>query len=291
MLASEGEALLGVANFGSGVKVSGKLSRTGGASNRRVRSDPRFDGNEAVAYTGPMQLLVSVSDGAEARAAVDGGADIIDAKNPSMGALGAVRPDVLSEIRRAADSSRLLTAALGDADAANAVEELARELVVRGARLVKVGFAGVADPARVEEIIERLARECASIDEASGVVAVAYADAEARGCIDAHALLPIAARSGASGVLVDTADKRGPGLLDLWSMLTLESWLSEAHAHGLMAAVAGKLRLDDLGVVADAGADVAGVRGAACVDGRVGRVSSERVRALAERVALQRSTI
>ncbi len=237
-----------------------------------------------------MQLLVSVSDVAEARAAVDGGADIIDAKNPSMGALGAVRPEMLSEIRRTVDSSRLVTAALGDAGPANAVEELARELVVRGARLVKVGFAGVADAGRVEEIIERLADACASVDQASGVVAVAYAEPQACGCIDAHGLLPIAARSGASGVLVDTADKHGAGLLDLWSVVTLESWVSEAHAHGLMAAVAGKLRLDDLRAVADAGADVAGVRGAACVGGRAGPVSSDRVRALAARVGLQRST-
>lgn len=237
-----------------------------------------------------MQLLVSVSDAVEARAAFDGGADIIDAKNPSMGALGAVLPDVLSDIRRVVDPRRLVTAALGDADVTNATEELARELVVRGARLVKVGFGGVADTARVEEIIERLARACASVDETSGVVAVAYAEPQSGGCLDAHELLPIAARSGASGVLVDTTDKRGPGLLDLWSTLTLESWVAEAHAHGLMAAVAGKLRLDDLGVVADAGADVAGVRGAACVDGRVGRVSSHRVRALAAKVALQRST-
>jgi uncharacterized protein (UPF0264 family) len=237
-----------------------------------------------------MQLLVSVSDAAEARAAVEGGADIIDAKDPSMGALGAVRPDVFSEIRRAVDSGRLVTAALGDGDATNAVEELARDLVLRGARLVKAGFAGITHAGRVEEIIERLARECASVDETIGVVAVAYAEPQTGGCVDAHELLPIAARSGASGVLVDTADKRGPGLLDLWSVPTLESWVAEAHAHGLMAAVAGKLRLDDLSVVADAGADVAGVRGAACVGGRGGRVSFERVRALAARVALQRST-
>jgi (5-formylfuran-3-yl)methyl phosphate synthase len=237
-----------------------------------------------------MQLLVSVSDAVEARATVDGGADIIDAKNPSLGTLGAVRPEVLSEIRRAVDPSRLVTAALGEAEAEAGVEELARQLVVRGARLVKVGFAGVADTGRVEQIIERLTRACALVDEASGVVAVAYADSRTCGSIDANDLLPISARAGASGVLVDTAEKRGPGLLDLWSMLTLESWVSEAHAHGLMVAVAGKLGLDDLHAVADSGADVAGVRGAACVDGRAGRVSSERVRALAARVALQRST-
>ncbi len=248
-----------------------------------------------------MQLLVSVSNAAEARAAAEGGADIIDAKDPFLGALGAVRPDVMSRIRRAVDSSRLVTAALGDAGIASdpaeafdtsreGIEVLARELVARGARLVKVGFAGVGDAARVEAIVARLARACASVHHASGVVAVAYADAPAGERIDDRRLLSIAARSGAQGVLVDTADKHGPGLLELWSTAALESWVSEAHSRGLMVAVAGKLRLDDLTAVAETGADIAGVRGAACVGGRVGRVSSERVRALAARVALERST-
>jgi uncharacterized protein (UPF0264 family) len=122
------------------------------------------------------------------------------------------------------------------------------------------------------------------------VVAVAYADASAGERIDDRRLLSIAARSGARGVLVDTADKSGPGLLELWSIAALESWVSEAHSRGLMVAVAGKLRVEDLTAVAETGADIVGVRGAACVGGRVGRVSSERVRALAARVALERST-
>lgn len=248
-----------------------------------------------------MQLLVSVSNAAEARAATEGGADIIDAKDPFAGALGAVRPAAMSRIRSAVDSSRLVTAALGDAKTAAGsptaletahedMEQLAGELVARGARLVKVGFAGVSDPKQVGDIVARLARACASVDSASGVIAVAYADAPAGQRIDCRRLISITAESGARGVLVDTADKCGPGLLELWSSAALEAWVHEAHSFGLTAAVAGKLRLDDLTAVAETGADVAGVRGAACVGGRVGRVSSERVRALAARVALERST-
>jgi len=248
-----------------------------------------------------MQLLVSVSNAAEARAAVQGGADIIDAKDPLAGALGAVRPDVMARIRRAVDSS-LVTAALGDAEftagsptaratSHEILEQLARELVARGARLVKVGFPDVSDPKQVGDIVARLARACASVDRGSGVIAVAYADAAVEGQrIDCGRLLSIAAGSGARGALVDTADKRGPGLLELWNIAALEAWVSEAHSYGLTAAVAGKLRLDDLAGVAETGADIAGVRGAACVGGRMGRVSSERVRALAARVALERST-
>ena len=39
-----------------------------------------------------MKLLVSVADAAEARAAIEGGADIIDAKDPTTGALGPCLP-------------------------------------------------------------------------------------------------------------------------------------------------------------------------------------------------------
>ena len=45
-----------------------------------------------------MQLLVSVTDAIEAAAALDGGADIIDAKDPASGALGAVTVDVFRDI-------------------------------------------------------------------------------------------------------------------------------------------------------------------------------------------------
>jgi uncharacterized protein (UPF0264 family) len=49
-----------------------------------------------------------------------------------------------------------------------------------------------------------------------------------------------------------------------------------------MVALAGRLQLDDLDFVREAGADVAGVRGAACDGGRAGRINAEIVRALAD---------
>ena len=225
--------------------------------------------------TTEMQLLVSVATAAEAIAAVEGGADIIDAKDPAMGALGAVRPDVFCEIRTAARTDQLVTAALGDAGDATAIEDLAREFAARGAGLVKVGFAGLVDDRRIEDLIARAAVVCKSENPSSGVIAVAYAEMG-----DAMWLLPIAARAGARGVLIDTANKSGPGLMTSWRATAVESWVAEAHSHGLLAAVAGKLSAQDLLTVSNLGADVAGVRGAACDGGRSGRVSSERVLAL-----------
>src|SRR2546430_16995385 len=62
-----------------------------------------------------MRLLVSIRGPVEARAAVAGGADVVDAKDPARGALGPVRLDRLAAIRRAVGAARPVSAALGDA--------------------------------------------------------------------------------------------------------------------------------------------------------------------------------
>jgi len=90
-----------------------------------------------------MQLLVSVAGPREARAALAGGADIIDAKDPRTGALGAVRPQVLRAVRSAVGASRPVSAALGDAGPCALVERRARTAGSIGATFVKVGFLGV----------------------------------------------------------------------------------------------------------------------------------------------------
>jgi len=117
----------------------------------------------------------------------------------------------------------------------------------------------------------------------SGLVLVAYADADEPTGIGPAAIIDIAARTGATGLLLDTADKSGRGLLALIGPAALTAWVARAHACGLLVAVAGKLSADDLLVAREVGADIAGVRGAACDGGRNGRVSAERVRLLRSR--------
>jgi uncharacterized protein (UPF0264 family) len=60
----------------------------------------------------------------------------------------------------------------------------------------------------------------------------------------------------------------------------LTAWVRHAHEAGLTAAVAGKLTVDDLKWVYECGADIVGVRGAACETGRTSRVDAEKVRLL-----------
>ena len=87
----------------------------------------------------------------------------------------------------------------------------------------------------------------------------------------------LATRAGARGLLLDTADKSGPGLRGLIAPEVLARWVADAHDAGVFVALAGKLTADDVAFVRDAGADIAGVRGAACEGGRTGRISMSKV--------------
>jgi hypothetical protein len=222
-----------------------------------------------------MRLLVSVRNAAEASAAVLGGAEVIDAKDPAAGPLGAVDLRAMADISAAVGRSHEVSAALGDASDEATVERDAAAVTKAGAMFVKIGFAGISRPERVSRLILRAVRV------SSRVIAVAYADAT--DSISPAAILDPAAEAGAHGVLLDTAHKRGPGLRELLDARELTAWVSHAHSRGLIVALAGRLGADDLSFVGDAGADIAGVRGAACTGGRNGVISAEKVRVLRER--------
>lgn len=227
-----------------------------------------------------MQLLVSVRGPAEARAALIGGADVIDAKEPRRGPLGAVSPVVLAAIHRAVGSRRPVTAALGDATSARGVAQDARRAACRHVAFVKLGFAGTASEARARVLA------AAACGAGTRVVVVAYADWERAQSLAPERLVTVAADVGAAGILIDTARKSAP-LFALRSPEVIGDWVAVAHEAGLFVALAGGLTDADVAVVDELGAEVMGTRGAACHGGRLGRVSRERVATL---VALTRAT-
>ena len=224
-----------------------------------------------------MRLLVSVKNAEEALAALVGGAHIVDAKDPATGALGAVSLDVFRAIHATVAGAQPVSAALGDADNEAQIQSIVRDYAAAGAAFVKIGFAGVSSGARAAALLSAAMRGAA---DRSRVIAVAYADADRAGSLDPPSIIDAAARAGAAGVLLDTADKQGPGLRALMTAAALTRWVAAAHGANLLVALAGTLAADDLPFVREAGADIAGVRGAACVGGRTGQISAERIRRL-----------
>jgi uncharacterized protein (UPF0264 family) len=114
----------------------------------------------------------------------------------------------------------------------------------------------------------------------AALILVAYADHERADAPSPEELIALAGLTNAAGVLIDTYDKLGASLTALMTASALRTFVTRVHATGALVAMAGKLTTEDIEIVHMAGADIAGVRGAACEGGRCGTVTAGRVGAL-----------
>lgn len=228
-----------------------------------------------------MQLLVSVRDLGEVDAALEGGADIIDAKEPAHGALGAVTPDRLRAIDDRVPGEVPLSVALGEAHSDAAVAATIAALPLRRRRApvyLKLGLSPGA-AANLRGLFGSAVQAAARHPARPHLIAVEYADWEPH-LFSPTQVREAASAAGATGILVDTSTKDGRTLFAWWSETRLRAWIDAAHAGGLSAAVAGSLGAGELTRMAGLGPDVVGVRGAACAGGRSGAVQADRVRLL-----------
>jgi uncharacterized protein (UPF0264 family) len=229
-----------------------------------------------------MRLLVSVRSAEEVAAALAGGADIIDAKEPARGSLGAVTSAVLSAIAGHTPAWVPLSVALGDCtdlDELRATMDAARPPDRPAPVYLKLGFAGTRSLGRITALL----KDAVAAANPNGLVAVGYADHGAAGTLPPEDVLGAAVTAGARGVLVDTWRKDGRALLDHLSIERLTSLSLGARSAGLLFALAGSL--DGAAIARLAGlADIVGVRGAACRGGRSGTVNAGCVAELRRRV-------
>lgn len=218
---------------------------------------------------------------AEALDALAGGADIVDVKNPAEGSLGAASPAVLGRVRAQVSPPAEVSAALGDAPhLPGTLAFAAFGAVACGADYVKVGLLGSRRAREALALLVAVQRAAHDADPRARVVAVGYADAARVGALP-PALLPAIARdAGIYGVMLDTAVKDGTSALDALGDAAVADFITAAKDAGLVAGLAGALRPEHFPRVRLLGADIVGVRGAACEGGRTGAVHAERVRAL-----------
>jgi (5-formylfuran-3-yl)methyl phosphate synthase len=223
-----------------------------------------------------MQLLVSVRAGDEVTAALDGGADIIDAKEPARGSLGPVSPEMLRAISALVPTAVPLSAALGDFTASDAVRHAVAGAEVsdrRAPTYLKLGFAGVRSAPLVTALLAAGLEAAAATPVRPVVVPVGYADHESAHSLPLEETLRAAIAAGARAFLVDTCLKDGRGLLDWIDLVRLRTLSVHARSAGLLLAVAGSLGPDVLPRLGGI-ADVIGVRGAVCRGGREGSIDS-----------------
>ena len=195
---------------------------------------------------GPLpRLLVSVRDPAEAEAAQLAGADLIDAKDPERGALGALDVELVAEI-----VARVAGAAVTSAVAEptpGSVAAMART----GVDWVKVGLAR----AQVNDVT--------ALTAAAPGRLIAVLFAEDGPTAD---LVPALVQAGFAGAMIDTSGKTGARLPDLAEPEALGAFTAACRTHGLMSGLAGSLRITDIPVLSAHRPDYFGFRGGLCRD-------------------------
>ncbi|MBU1209948.1 MAG: (5-formylfuran-3-yl)methyl phosphate synthase [Alphaproteobacteria bacterium] len=219
-------------------------------------------------------MLASVTTAAEARVCLAAGADIVDAKDPLSGSLGALPVEIVREIAAvAAAGGRPVSATIGDLACEPELIGLAvTEMAATGVDYVKIGFLPGSE---TRIVIADLGR---SDFRPSRLVGVLFADLDPD-----FALIGALAEAGFAGVLIDTSDKSAGPLPGLMEPVGLAEFIALAHRAGLFAGLAGSLRIDDIDALCRLRPDILGFRGALCLDSRrtfaIDETSVQRIRA------------
>ena len=203
---------------------------------------------------GAPAYLASVTSAAEADVALKGGVDVIDAKDPTKGALGALDLSEIARIVEAVSGRAPVSATVGDLPSEAAVMCAAAMATAQtGADIVKVGFFDTSGAAAAIAALGT-----ADLGSAR-LVAVLMADREPD-----LALIPAMARAGFAGVMLDTADKASGSLTEILGFGRLREFLCAVRETKMFAGLAGSLRAIDVQPLVRLQPDVLGFRGALC---------------------------
>jgi uncharacterized protein (UPF0264 family) len=220
-----------------------------------------------------MRVLISVRSVDEALIAARGGADFIDLKEPSNGALGALPVECIAAIvvtLRAQGIALPVSATIGEPPRERLLAHVTA-VAACGVDYVKVGIAGGTGACA---LLDALAR-CGP-----AVVPVFIADRGIDTALVAHALQLRAF----PGLMLDTDDKRGGSLVERMPQGELARFVRAVRGGGAMAGLAGALRAQDLPSLADIDPDFAGFRSAVCAGDRRAELCEQRLRTLLGRV-------
>jgi len=217
-----------------------------------------------------MKLLISVRSASEARAALAGGADLIDVKEPARGSLGRADNQVIDAIVRLLDGCAPVSAAMGEL-----TEDLSKDVIDYSVDYLKFGLAGCRHLPWQERLLQL--RE----SHPANVVAATYADSARAEAPSLEEAVNFAIDHHFAILLVDTFIKDGRSLFDWVSEQRLYGLVEALHRAGTQLALAGSLTVEHLPEIRAVNPDWLAVRGAVCRRGdRTDEIDEQLVGAL-----------
>lgn len=201
-------------------------------------------------------FLASVRGAAEAEMVLAAGADIVDLKDPSKGALGALTPDAIRNCVARASGRKPVSATVGDLPMdPGTVTRAVSEAACLGVDDVKLGIMPGGDP-------HGCFAGLAALNLRAGLILVFFADA-----MPAFDPVEAAKAARARGIMLDTETKGTGALVDHMAMTDVSRFVDKGRRAGLLVGVAGSLRASHVAPLLALGPDVIGFRSALCRDG------------------------
>ena len=221
-----------------------------------------------------MQLLVSVRSADEAETALQGGAGLIDVKEPRSGSLGRATDKTISAVLRQVAQRLPVSAAMGE------ITERHELPSIHGLSFIKWGLAGCRFRMWKKELLNA-GSLLQSLHPACKPVAVAYADSKKADAPEPEEVRDFALENHWDVLLLDTFEKNGKTLLDWVTLSRLTQMCNSCREAGMEIALAGSLGVEHLPVLSELQPSWFAVRGAACHRGRrEGHIDAGAVRRL-----------
>ncbi len=227
-----------------------------------------------------MKLLVSPINVEEAKICKSGGADIIDVKNPKEGSLGANFPWMIKAVKNEAGVVPV-SATIGDFNYKPGTASLAAlGAAVAGADYVKVGLFDIQTREQALDMLTNIVRSVKEYDKNKFVVASGYSDYKRINSISPFELPAIGEKAGVDVVMMDTGIKDGRSTFEFLTDEELKSFVSNSRDHGLLTALAGTIKFEDIPALKRISPDIIGVRGCVCGGDRNSSIKKELVEKL-----------
>lgn len=219
------------------------------------------------------QLLISVTSVEEAQLALDNGADIIDLKDPAVGALGALPLSSINNIVgfiRNYHPATPVSATIGDLPMEpKQILEQVNLLASTKVDFIKIGFFEAED---YQECLAAFKAISGSIS----LVAVLFAEYKYP-----LQLVEDIKHAGFKGLMLDTAHKNGRTVLYYHNRQSCEDLAVKVIRLEMSFGLAGSLKLQDVTDLKGIKASFMGFRSGACKqDLRSGKLEMDKIRAL-----------
>ena len=213
----------------------------------------------ALPITNTTQLLISVTSVEEAIIALENGADIIDLKDPSAGALGALPIEKIQLIVDFVRSEltpikKKTSATIGDLPMEpELLLRYVNKLASTGVDIIKIGFFETDNYQPCLDVLHKATQAGLKL------IAVLFAESNYPAC-----LIEAIKHAGFIGVMLDTAKKNGLTMMDYYSEIQRIEFAQEVFKHHLQFGVAGSLKIQHIADIKKINPTYIGFRGGVC---------------------------